>query len=71
MAPVTVDPARIRTFETAAAFSAWLAENHATVDEVWIRIFKVATGVPSITPAEAIDEALCWGWIDAISKRFD
>jgi uncharacterized protein YdeI (YjbR/CyaY-like superfamily) len=71
MAPVTVDPARIRRFENAAAFSAWLAENHATAEEVWLRIFKVASGVPTITPADAIDVALCWGWIDAISKRFD
>lgn len=39
--------------------------------EVWIRIFKVASKTPSITPLEAIDVVLCWGWIDAIRKSMD
>ena len=71
MAPVTVDPANIREFADAAGFYAWLGENHESADEVWIRIFKVASGIPSITPKEAIDVCLCWGWIDAIKKSLD
>lgn len=71
MATVTVDPARVREFETAASFYAWLAAHHASEPEVWIKIHKLASGLPSITPAEAIDVALCWGWIDAIRKGFD
>ncbi|MFH1795105.1 MAG: YdeI/OmpD-associated family protein [Pseudomonadota bacterium] len=71
MAPFHVDPANIREFADAAAFYAWLGENHDRADEVWIRIFKVASGIPSITPKEAIDVCLCWGWIDAIKKSLD
>jgi uncharacterized protein YdeI (YjbR/CyaY-like superfamily) len=52
-------------------FEDWLARQHATEQEVWIKIHKVASGLTSITPKEAIDVALCWGWIDAIRKSFD
>lgn len=68
---VTVNEANVREFEDADAFYAWLAENHASADEVWIKIHKVASGLKSITPKEAIDVVLCWGWIDAIRKGFD
>ena len=40
-------------------------------DEVWIRIYKVGSGLKSITLKDAIDVCLCWGWIDAVRKRFD
>ena len=68
---VLVDPARVHTFPDAEAFYQWLGAHHASAPEVWIRIYKVASGVPTITPAEAIDVALCWGWIDAIRKGLD
>lgn len=68
MPPVPVDPAKVHAFETADAFYAWLCENHDHADEVWIKIHKVGSGLPSITPKEAIDVVLCWGWIDAIRK---
>ena len=71
MAPVVVDPRRVKSFETAAAFEAWLAKHHDREPEVWIKIHKKASGLPSITPLEAIDVCLCWGWIDAIRKGFD
>jgi uncharacterized protein YdeI (YjbR/CyaY-like superfamily) len=71
MAAVTVDPAHVREFVDAAAFEEWLASHHASADEVWIKIHKVASGLPSITPKEAIDVALCWGWIDGIRKSLD
>lgn len=71
MAPVKVDPAKVREFESADAFYTWLGEHHDHADEIWIRIFKVASGVPSITPKQAIDVCLCWGWIDAIKKSLD
>ena len=45
--------------------------HHHKEDEVWIRIYKVGSGLKSITPKEAIDVCLCWGWIDAVRKRFD
>lgn len=71
MPPVTVDPDKVHAFEDAGSFHRWLAEHHDRQDEVWIRIYKVGSGVPSITPKEAIDVALCWGWIDAIRKSLD
>ena len=71
MAPVVIDPAKVREFPTKDAFYDWLAENHDRQDEVWIRIFKKASGKPTITAVEAIDVVLCWGWIDAIRKSWD
>lgn len=71
MAPVIVDPRKVREFADADSFYDWLAEHHGTADEVWIKVHKVGSGLPSITPKQAIDVALCWGWIDAIRKAFD
>jgi len=71
MAPVVVDRDKLREFATRDAFYDWLSEHHDSQDEVWIRIFKKASGKPTITAAEAIDVVLCWGWIDAIRKGWD
>ena len=68
MAPITVDPAKVREFEDAEAFYEWLGKHHDAEDEVWIKIHKVGSGLLSITPKEAIDVALCWGWIDAVPE---
>ena len=71
MAPVTVPEDKLYEFVSFDAFYAWLRDNHASADEVWIRIFKKASGQATITPVEAIDAVLCWGWIDAIKKSWD
>jgi uncharacterized protein YdeI (YjbR/CyaY-like superfamily) len=71
MPPVAVDPRKVHEFEDADAFYEWLSKHHSTEDEVWIKIHKVSSGLPSITPTQAIDVALCWGWIDAIRKGLD
>ena len=71
MAPVIVDPGKVREFKDAASFYKWLGKHHDKEDEVWIKTHKVGSGLPSITPKEAIDVVLCWGWIDAIRKGFD
>lgn len=71
MPPVRVDPDKIHEFKDAEAFNAWLARHHDKEDEVWIKIHKVSSGLPSITPKEAIDVVLCWGWIDAVRKGLD
>jgi len=52
-------------------FFAWLAEHYDRESEVWIKIHKVGSGLPSIRPTEAIDAVLCWGWIDAVRKGLD
>ncbi len=71
MAPVTVDPAKVREFADFQSFYDWLAAHHDSADELWIKIHKVGSGKPSITPKEAIDAVLCWGWIDAVKKSWD
>jgi len=73
MAPIYVDPEKIREFEGFEAFYTWLAQHHASDewDELWIKIHKVDSGLKSITAKEAIDVVLCWGWIDAVRKGFD
>lgn len=71
MAPVIVDAKKVREFKTAQAFHTWLSKNYETADEVWIKIHKKGSGLKSITPVEAIDAVLCWGWIDAIRKGLD
>jgi uncharacterized protein YdeI (YjbR/CyaY-like superfamily) len=71
MASVHVDPGKIHEFRNAQAFHRWLARHHDSESEVWIKIHKLDSGLASITPKEAIDVALCWGWIDAIRKAHD
>ena len=71
MAPIKVDSGKVREFKDAESFYAWLSKRHEKENEIWIKIHKVDSGLKSITPKEAIDVALCWGWIDAVRKRFD
>jgi uncharacterized protein YdeI (YjbR/CyaY-like superfamily) len=71
MAPVTVDPDKVREFVDVESFHLWLSRHHATENEVWIKIHKLGSGLASITAKEAIDVVLCWGWIDAIRKGLD
>ena len=71
MAPVKVDPDKVREFKDAESFYEWLGKHHDKEDELWIKIHKVGSGLASITPKEAIDVVLCWGWIDAVRKGLD
>jgi uncharacterized protein YdeI (YjbR/CyaY-like superfamily) len=61
----------VRFFATPAEFRTWLDQNHATVDEQWVGFYKKASGRPSMTWPESVDEALCFGWIDGIRKSID
>jgi len=49
----------------------WLTRNHATVREVWLQFFKAHTGKPRLKYEDAVEEALCFGWIDSLVKRID
>jgi uncharacterized protein YdeI (YjbR/CyaY-like superfamily) len=71
VAPIQVDSRNVREFPDAESFYAWLGEHHDQDREIWIKIHKVGSGLKTITPKEAIDVALCWGWIDAVRKSFD
>ena len=55
-------------FEAPSEFRAWLAENHDRASELWVGFHKKATGKPSLTWPQSVDEALCFGWIDAVRK---
>ena len=68
---VTVDPKQTKSFRNQKAFETWLRANHARESELWIKIHKKGSGLPSVTADEAIDAALCWGWIDGLRKGFD
>jgi uncharacterized protein YdeI (YjbR/CyaY-like superfamily) len=59
------------SFRSASDFRKWLAANHRKSDGVWLRIFKKISGEASITYAEALDEALCYGWIDGQKQPHD
>jgi len=61
----------IKSFRTQAVFAAWMKANHARETEIWLKIHKKGSGLPTVTPAQALDVALCWGWIDGIRKSFD
>jgi len=71
MAPVIPDPGRIRAFESPKDFYVWLAEHHASETELWLKIFKKNSAVPTINWQQAVTVGLCWGWIDGIKKSFD
>lgn len=58
-------------FKTQQAWREWLEKNHAQPEGIWLQMYKKDSGVPSITYAEALDEALCFGWIDGQVKKAD
>jgi uncharacterized protein YdeI (YjbR/CyaY-like superfamily) len=62
---------KIIAFKDPAIWRRWLHENHAKVDGVWLRLYKKASGIPTVSYAEALDEALCYGWIDGQKKSYD
>lgn len=58
-------------FKTPADFRRWLEKNHRAATELWVGYYKKATGRPSVTWEETVDEALCYGWIDGIRRSLD
>jgi uncharacterized protein YdeI (YjbR/CyaY-like superfamily) len=61
----------IISFKTPEAFQKWLEKHHDKVDGILLRFFKKETGIKSITYKEAVDEALCYGWIDGRANKLD
>lgn len=58
-------------FKSAKVFEAWLKKNHATSEGLWLKIAKRGSNEPSVTYPEAVEIALCWGWIDGQKKSLD
>ena len=58
-------------FKSSSAFREWLDTNHNKSDGLWLRIFKKSSGKASVTYQEALDHALCYGWIDGQKKPYD
>jgi len=54
-----------------AAWRAWLTENQDGVDEIWLIFYKKESGIPGIEYGEALDEALCFGWVDSLIRKID
>jgi uncharacterized protein YdeI (YjbR/CyaY-like superfamily) len=62
---------RPQSFRSAKELRAWLKKEHGRAPELLLRIFKKDSGVPSVTYAEALEQALCFGWIDGLKLPFD
>jgi uncharacterized protein YdeI (YjbR/CyaY-like superfamily) len=60
-----------RVFANADEFRAWLEDHHDSAAELWVGYYKKGVPKPSMTYREAVDEALCFGWIDGIGRRID
>jgi len=69
MAATSKEP--ILAFDSPRGWEAWLARHHAGSEGVWLRIYKKASGKASVTYAEALDAALCYGWIDSQKRPKD
>ena len=61
----------ILEFKNSAAFEKWISKNYEVADGLWLKFAKANTGVITVTYAEAVDVALCYGWIDGMAKRLD
>jgi uncharacterized protein YdeI (YjbR/CyaY-like superfamily) len=61
----------ILSFKTQKEFEKWLGKNHDKSNGIWLRLFKKDSGEKSISHAEALDEALCYGWIDGQANKYD
>lgn len=61
----------ILTFKDSQQWRKWLSANYATVDGIWLQIYKKGSAIEAVTYHEALDEALCFGWIDGQKKSYD
>ena len=65
------DQLQVMPFETQQDWETWLKEHHADTKGIWLKLAKKAAGTPSVSYAEALDSALCYGWIDGQKASFD
>ena len=60
-----------KSFKARDAWRAWLEKNHARANELWVVFYKKNSGKPTVSYDEAVEEALCFGWIDGLTKGID
>ncbi|MEU6656559.1 YdeI/OmpD-associated family protein [Streptomyces sp. NPDC046900] len=65
------DDLEIISFESAEAFESWLSEHHSSSPGIWLKLRKKVRGVVALDYAQALDVALCYGWIDGQKGKFD
>jgi uncharacterized protein YdeI (YjbR/CyaY-like superfamily) len=65
------DDLQILEFKTPEKFESWLSKNYTLTEGIWMRIYKKDSRVESVNYKNALDVALCYGWIDGIAKKFD
>lgn len=66
-----MNPIEILSFKDQRSWSIWLSENHTLEQGIWLKIFKKNSNEKSVTYSEAVDEALCFGWIDGVAHKYD
>jgi uncharacterized protein YdeI (YjbR/CyaY-like superfamily) len=71
MPAIAPNPRSIKAFASEAAFELWLSANYNKKRELYLRIYKKDSGKKTVTHAQALGVALCWGWIDGVRKPFD
>jgi uncharacterized protein YdeI (YjbR/CyaY-like superfamily) len=64
-------PSKVRFFRSSSEFRTWLDKNHGNAPELWLGFYRTRSGKGGITYREALDQALCFGWIDGIRKGLD
>uniref|UniRef100_A0A0G4HDH2 Bacteriocin-protection protein, YdeI/OmpD-associated family n=1 Tax=Chromera velia CCMP2878 TaxID=1169474 RepID=A0A0G4HDH2_9ALVE len=78
-APCLNPTGKLKIFEASAVIEAscasdlrtWLEQHHTQTESVWLRLYKKKSATPSVSYSEAVDEALCFGWIDSQTKKLD
>ncbi len=68
---MATDDLPVKTFKSAKAWETWLAKQHAKSDGLWLQLAKKDSGIASATYAEAVEVALCYGWIDGLKRPLD
>lgn len=71
MSKLSAKTQNIKSFKSSNQWRTWLEKNHSKSDGIWLQFFKKDSGEKTLTHAEALDEALCFGWIDGQANSFD
>ncbi|WP_040557266.1 YdeI/OmpD-associated family protein [Reinekea blandensis] len=67
----TPTPDETQSFASTSELQQWFQNNHFQTTELWVKIYKKASGIDSVTWDDLVEECLCWGWIDGLKKSLD